>query len=272
MIQARRLLMAVCGTIVGLGLACGSASANEDFWKKVQQEGVLKVGGAEATPYQMRDPKTGEWSGVYIDILRMLADQLGVKLQVIDTTWDDLVAGLVSGKWDIAPSLNRTVKRSLVVNYSIPAHAYQISFVFKKTNSKIDPSWISLADFDKPNITFAVKGGTAEEQILTQQVKNATISRFPGQDEFRLAVVTGRADIAVDDADPNALFAASYPEWSHAVIPVPALAKQGVAFGFRKTVGLDEIQTLDILLEQLIAQGKVDKMFEEYDEKIVGKK
>jgi polar amino acid transport system substrate-binding protein len=98
----------------------------------------------------MRDPKTGEWSGVYIDIMRMLADQLGVKLQVVDTTWDDLVAGLVAGKWDIAPALNRTVKRSLVVNYSIAAHAYQLSFVFNKNNKKIDGSWISLADFDKP--------------------------------------------------------------------------------------------------------------------------
>ena len=95
------------------------------------------LGGAEATPYQMRNPQTGEWEGVYIDILRQLADQLGVKVQVVDTTWDNFVAGLIADKWDIAPALNRTVKRSLVVNYSIPAHSYQISFVFNKNKPKL---------------------------------------------------------------------------------------------------------------------------------------
>jgi len=117
-----------------------------------------------------------------------------------------------------------------------------------------------------------VKGGTAEEQVLSEQVKNATIARYPGQDEFRLAVVSGRADIAVDDADPNALFAKAYPEWSTAVIPTPALAKQGVAFGFPKSVPLEQIQTLDILIEQLIAKGEIEKMFDDYNTRIVGKK
>jgi len=254
------------------GITAPPAAAEATLWEKVQQAGVLKAGGAEATPYQMRDPKTGEWSGVYIDILKMLASDLGVKLQVVDTTWDNLVSGLVAGKWDIAPALNRTVKRSLVVNYSVSAHAYQISFVFNKNNKKINPSWTSLADFDQKGITFAVKGGTAEEQVLSEQVKNATIARYPGQDEFRLAVVSGRADIAVDDADPNALFAKAYPEWSTAVIPTPALAKQGVAFGFPKSVPLEQIQTLDILIEQLIAKGEIEKMFDDYNTRIVGKK
>src|SRR5215471_17544916 len=94
MLRLRILMMCLLAGVMSLGLAVAPAKADGDFWKNIQQRGVLKVGGAEATPYQMRDPRTGEWSGVYIDILRMLADQLGVKLQVIDTTWDDLVAGL----------------------------------------------------------------------------------------------------------------------------------------------------------------------------------
>ena len=62
-----------------------------------------------------------------------------------------------------------------------------------------------MEDFDKAGVVIALKGGTAENQILTDRIKTATITRFPGQDEFRLAVVSGRADIAVDDADPNSI-------------------------------------------------------------------
>jgi polar amino acid transport system substrate-binding protein len=265
----KTLLAVGAAAMMALGIGAGAARADDagSFWKKIQDAGVLRVGGAEATPYQMRDPKTGQWEGVYIDILQRLADQLGVKLEVTETSWDNFVSGLIANKWDIAPSLNRTVKRSLVVNYSIPAHSYQISFVFKNDNTKIDKAWKTLEDFDKTGVTFAVKGGTAEEQILSERVKNATINRFPDQDSFRLAVVSGRADIAVDDADPNSIFAASY-DWSATVLPDPPLARQGVAFGFAKSVSLEEIQTLDILIEQMVATGEVEKMFKDYAAKL----
>lgn len=125
-----------------------------------------------------------------------------------------------------------------------------------------------MEDFDKAGVVIALKGGTAENQILTDRIKTATITRFPGQDEFRLAVVSGRADIAVDDADPNSIFAASYPDWSTTVIPEPALARQGVAFGFSKAVSLEEIQTLDILIEEMVAKGEVEAMFKDWAAKL----
>jgi polar amino acid transport system substrate-binding protein len=267
-----KLIMVSIISLIAVGLVSTNALAEENLWKAIQEKGVLKVGGAAATPYQMRNPKTGQWEGVYIEIMQMLADELKVKLEVIDTTWDNLVSGLITGKWDIAPALNRTVPRSLVVNYSISAHDYQIGFVFNKNNPKINKSWKSIQDFDKEGIVFALKGGTAEEKALSDQIKNATISRFPGQDEFRLAVATGRADIAVDDADPNSIFAMEHKDWSMLVVPEPSITKQGVAFGFRKSVGLDEIQTLNILIEQLIAKGWVEKRFEDYFEQAAKEK
>ena len=38
------------------------------------------------------------------------------------------------------------------------------------------------------------------------------------------------------DADTNMLFAAINKDWSATVLPEPSLAKQGVAYGFRKSV------------------------------------
>jgi polar amino acid transport system substrate-binding protein len=266
--KLKKLVLLALTCVFLVGVVSSTAFAGEDLWRKVQRKGVLRVGGAAATPYQMRNPKTGEWEGVYIDILRMFAEEMEMEIEVIDTSWDNLVSGLITGKWDIAPALNRTVKRSLVVNYSIAPHSYEISFVFKKDNSKIHHGWMSVEDFDQRNITLALKAGTAEDKILSQRIKNATISRFPGQDEFRMALLTGRADIAVDDADPNSLFQQTYEELMN-IKPEPALAKQGVAYGFRKTVDLEEIQVFDIFLEQLIEKGAVEQMFAEYNERII---
>ncbi|MCH8997260.1 MAG: transporter substrate-binding domain-containing protein [Proteobacteria bacterium] len=260
-------ITAVCLGILmvfGVGAMSQDALAQEKLWEKVQNEGVLKVGAAVAAPHAIRDPKTGEWSGVAIDVLRKFAEGLDVELKVVDTTWDNIIAGMQAGKWDIAVALNRTQRRALAINYSQPYWFYQISLVFNKNNDKIDPSWKSLADFDKEGITIALMSGTAQDHSITPLIKNATISRLPDFDSSRMAVIARRADVLADDADGNMLFAESNSEWSGTVIPDPAIARQGIAFGFRKSVPLEEILALDILVEQLRAEGVTDRWMKHY--------
>jgi polar amino acid transport system substrate-binding protein len=245
-------------------LASAPAQAQERLWEKVQSEGVLKVGAAVAAPQAIRDPKTGQWSGVAIDVLKQFAATLDVDLQVVDTTWDNIIAGMQANKWDIAVALNRTPQRAIAINYSVPYWYYQISLVYNKTNQKIDPSWKSLADFDKPGVTIAVMSGSAQDHSITSLIRNATIARLPDFDASRMAVISQRADLLADDADGNMLFARSHPEWSATVLPDPAIAKQGIAFGFRKTVPLEDIQALDILIEELRAEGVMDQWMDHY--------
>jgi polar amino acid transport system substrate-binding protein len=253
-------------------LAGGPAEAQEKLWEKVQSEGVLKVGAAVAAPHAIRDPKTGQWSGVAIDVLKKLAETLDVKFQVVDTTWDNIIAGMQAGKWDIAVALNRTPRRAIAINYSAPYWFYQISLVYNKTSQKIDPSWHALADFDKPGVTIAVMSGTAQDHSITPLIHNATIARLPDFDASRMAVISNRADVLADDADGNMLFAKSHPEWSATVLPAPAIAKQGIAFGFRKTVPLEDIQALDILIEELRAEGVMDQWMNQYVTQILSTK
>ncbi len=260
-------IAAVClGIMLIFGVTAVSQNvlAQEKLWDKVQSEGVLKVGAAVAAPHAIRDPKTGEWSGVAIDVLRKFAEGMDVELKVVDTTWDNIIAGMQAGKWDIAVALNRTQRRALAINYSQPYWFYQISLVYNKNNDKIDPSWKSLADFDKEGITIALMSGTAQDHSITPLIKNATISRLPDFDSSRMALIARRADVLADDADGNMLFAKSNSKWSGTVIPDPAIARQGIAFGFRKTVPLEEILALDILVEQLRAEGVTDRWMDHY--------
>jgi polar amino acid transport system substrate-binding protein len=257
-------LAGAAALVLGGVLAGGPAEAQEKLWEKVQSEGVLKVGAAVAAPHAIRDPKTGQWSGVAIDVLKKSAETLDVNLQVVDTTWDNIIAGMQAGKWDIAVALNRTPLRAIAINYSAPYWFYQISLVYNKTNQKIDPSWHSLADFAKLGVTIAVMSGTAQDHSITPLIHNATIARLPDFDASRMAVISNRADVLADDADGNMLFAKSHPEWSATVLPAPAIAKQGIAFGFRKTVPLEDIQALDILIEELRAEGVMDQWMNQY--------
>jgi polar amino acid transport system substrate-binding protein len=266
-----RLFLAAVG-MLGAAIVAPAARAQtaEGYWQEVQKRGVLRCGAALAPPHVMRDPLTGAYSGLFVDFCNEFADKvLGVKAEMVDTTWDNMVAGLQAGRWDLSLALNRTPKRALAIAFSAPVWAYQISFVYDKANPKIkDPK--SLADLDVSGITFVVKTGSAEDAAMTANVKNATIMRLADVDANRLAVTSRRADIVVEDSDANALFVATDPKRWVALFPEPAVAKQGIAFGLRRTASAADIDALNIFLEEKAATGQTAAIFKSYVDKIVG--
>jgi polar amino acid transport system substrate-binding protein len=237
-----------------------SAQSSEGYWQGVQKAGVLRCGAAVAPPYIMRDPATGEYSGFFADLCREFADVLQVKPQFVDTTWDNIVAGLQAGKWDMSLALNRTPPRAMAINFSIAAMEYQISLAYNKENPKFPAGATSVADIDKPDITLAVMSGTAQDMARSAAVKQAQVLRLPTNDETRLALTSRRADILVDASDTNALFTQANPDWAVALNPAPALAKQGVAFGLPHGLSFSDVEVVDIFLEEKVATGHVDEL------------
>jgi polar amino acid transport system substrate-binding protein len=257
---AARLLAAVT-----LGAAALSASAQQPpaaagYWQNVQKTGVLRCGAAVAPPYVIRDPATGNYSGFFADLCRDFAEVLKVKPQFVDTTWDNIVAGLQSGKWDLSLALNRTPARAMAVNFSIPAMQYQISLAYNKKNPKLPANPRSVADVDKPELTIAVMSGTAQDKAISAVVKKAKLLRLPSNDETRLAVISKRADLLVDASDTNLLFTQSNPDWAVAFNPAPALAIQGVAFGLPPQLSASDVAVVNIFLEEKVATGQVDAL------------
>lgn len=246
--------------MTGLSTAAASAETADGYWQGVQKAGVLRCGAAVAPPYVMRDPASGEYSGFFADLCREFADALKVKAEFVDTSWDNIVAGLQAGKWDLSLALNRTPARAMAVQFSIPAMEYQISLAYNKENPKVPSGATSVADVDKKDVTLAVMSGTAQDKAITAAIKNATILRLPGNDETRLALVSRRADILVDASDTNQLFTQSNPEWAVALNPTPALAKQGVAFGMPHRLSAADVEVLNIFLEEKVATGHVDDL------------
>jgi polar amino acid transport system substrate-binding protein len=255
--------------MAGLSTTAAFAQTTEGYWQGVQKAGTLRCGAAVAPPYVMRDPASGEYSGFYADLCRELADVLKVKPQFVDTTWDNIVAGLQAGKWDVSLALNRTAPRAMAVQFSIPAMEYQISLAYNKNNPKIPAGAKSVADIDKEGVTLAVMSGSAQDKAISAAVKKATVLRLPGNDETRLAVVSKRADILVDASDTNLLFTQSNPDWAVAMNPTPALAKQGVAFGLPRQLSAADVEVVNIFLEEKVATGHVDELIRKAAEKVL---
>lgn len=230
-------------------------------WAGVQAEGKLRCGAAVFPPYVMRDPVTGEYSGFFSELCKQFGEEvLGVPVEFVDTTWDNIVAGLQSGKWDLSLALNRTPTRALAIAFSEPAVPYEITLVYNKSNPKIPTDAKGLADFDVDGMTIAVVSGTAMDKSISPLVEHANVVRLPSSDEARLAVMSRRADILADPSDSNALFVASNKDWAVALAPTPAISKQGIGFGLNATFPTKDIAALDIFIQEKIDTGAMDRL------------
>lgn len=256
----KRMLAPVALTLVAGTAQVASAQETGSYWQQVQASGTLRCGAAVAPPYVMRDPATGEYSGFFAELCREFAATLKVEPEFVDTTWDNIVAGLQAGRWDLSLALNRTPVRAMAVQFSIPAMEYQISLAYDKNNPKIPANPQAVADIDQEGVTLAVMSGTAQDSAISAAVQHATILRLPSNDETRLAVVSHRADILVDASDTNQLFTQSNPDWAVAFNPSPALAKQGVAFGLPATLSAQDVEVVNIFLEEKVATGHVEQL------------
>lgn len=259
-----KMISLVARALPVLALAAAAVTAQAQpggggYWQGVQKAGVLRCGAAVAPPYVMRNPATGEYTGFFADLCRDFAEVLKVKPQFVDTTWDSLVAGLQSGKWDLSLALNRTPIRAMAVQFSTAAMQYEISLVYDKNNKKIPAGAKSVADIDKPGVTLAVMSGTAQDRAISAAVKNAKVLRLPSNDETRLALTAKRADMLVDASDTNQLLLQANPHWAVALKPTPALAKQGVSFGMPLNLSASDAQVVNIFIEEKVATGQVDE-------------
>jgi polar amino acid transport system substrate-binding protein len=261
--------MAAAAFIAGTAMSAAHAqSEGEGYWQQIQKSGVLRCGAAVAPPHVIRDPQTGEFSGTFVDLCKQFAEVLGVSAEMVDTSWDNIVAGLQANRWDLSLALNQNPKRGMAIAFSEPVVQFQVTGVYDKANPKFATPPVSLADLDQAGTTIIIMSGTSSDLTLTPQIKNATILRLPDIDATRLALASRRGDILIDDGDSNALFAATAPDRWATLEPQPAISKQGIAFGLRRSASYADIEALNFFIEeknaigetQRIAQGYVDAL------------
>jgi len=169
------------------------APAQSSTLSRVMGNGVLRVAGLVGEePYFHKDLASGQWSGFCIDMATDIAKELGVKLEVVESTWGNSVLDLQANKVDISFGLNPTPKRALVVAFSAPLFFNTFAVVGRKGFAP--KTWAELND---PKVRIAVDLGSTHELIARRYAPSATITAFKNRDEAILATQSGRADCFV---------------------------------------------------------------------------
>jgi ABC-type amino acid transport substrate-binding protein len=180
-------VLAACSTSTNGGNV--AASTGNSLLKTIQDRGQLNVTTSLLYKPEFYKDANGQPAGFDIDILKMLATDLNVKLNIIDVPDNAAnIANVQSGRADmVSAGLVNTPKRSLVLNFTRGYVPYTQVIVVPTNGAN------SIADLNqKGKVITALQASTAffRAQLL---FPNATVEPL-AQDEALLDVATGKAD------------------------------------------------------------------------------
>jgi polar amino acid transport system substrate-binding protein len=238
-IAALGLLVVILGSVAACGSSTSTASGPKSLLADIKARGELRVGFASAQPWQSKNPTTGAWEGVYVDVMADWATTLGVKFTPVDTTWDNMISGLQAGQYDIASSLNARPKRSIVVSFSNALQSDIGSF-------SVTPAGgiTTFAQLNVASTTVCVQQGAAEDLSLTAANLKLQIQRLADQSSCRLALTSGRATAFFDDWNGNGPFAKAN-DGVKIIFPPTPFVNEGIGYAINLGYSYEDIAAIN---------------------------
>ncbi len=246
-------------------LSLNIMASDINLWKKstlneILQRGELRVGMEPGyMPFEMKDKK-GKIIGFDVDVVRKMAKDMGVKLKIVPTAWDGIIAGLLAGKYDIIVSgMTITQKRNLKINFANPYISIGQTMLVRESVAKGKSSWKEL---DKPEYTIVTKLGVTGEIATRKMFKHAKIRTFETEADAVQEVLNGKADAFVYDKPYNAMFMAKRGG-KGIVFWDKDLTFEPLGWAVRKG-DPDFLNWLDNFLNQIKHDGTYDKIYNKW--------
>lgn len=221
-------LLSVGVVAAGLGGLTRAAMAASSL-ERVKSSGTLRIGAiADGAPYYQKSLADGSWRGFYIDICQKLADDLGLKLEITETTWGNSVLDLQSDKIDVFFGLNVTPERQKVIDFSGPV--FNNAFTLIKRNGVAGETW---EDFNKPDMRIAVDAGSSHDSAVARHAPKAEKARLKTASDATAALQAGRADAQCLVLILALSLRAKNPAIGELILPTPVDSSSSNA-GFRR--------------------------------------
>ena len=192
-----RLVLALLA--LGLAAAARPAGADESKLDVIVARGVLRVGATgDYRPFALRDKASGTWSGIDVDLAQSLGKALGVRVELVQTSWPTLMSDFGAGKFDIAMGgITITLERQKTALFSAPMLRDGKTPIALCTNAA---RFQTLEQVDRPGVTVVVNPGGANERFDRAHLKQATIRVHPDNTTIFEEIIAGRADLMITDA------------------------------------------------------------------------
>ena len=200
----------------------------------------------------------GKLTGFDVEVGKLVAEGLGVEAEFMETAWDGILAGVDSGRFDIALNgVGFTEKRQEAYDFSDIYVYSQMVMVVRDDNEDIK----TLADLkgrktaNSPNSTYAT----------VAQNNGAEVTYVDTLGETMELLTQGRVDATLNDKDSVESYLQEHPE---AKIKIAlTVAGEPVAIPLKKGA---ETDTLEAELNRILSEARKDGRLAALSEKYFG--
>lgn len=197
---------------LALSLACFAdvASADSPVLDRIIDKGELRIGMSGNQPPFNAKSRTGQMIGFDVDLAGALAGAMGVKLNIVNKPFADLIQAMNDGKVDMVISgVSITPERARQVSFVGP---YMLSGPSILTRDSVLAKVQNAQEFNKSHLEMAVLGNSTSEAFVKRHMPEAKIIVVKDYDEGVEKVMKGSVDALVADMNICKLSAMRYPD------------------------------------------------------------
>lgn len=222
---------------------------------EIKARGELVVGSDAAyPPFEFVD-KDGNIVGIDIDIAKAIADHLGVKLRVVNTSFDGIIPALLAKKFDIIMSaMTITPERAKQVDFSIPYYNAGQLITVREDDNRIK------SEKDLQGKIVAVQLGTTGQFYAESIPGIKEIRKFETVDSAFLELKNGRVDAVIAD-DLTSLAFVKSTKGLKVINKLLTKEQYGIAVRKEDKALLREI---NIVIARLKKEGVIEKLREKW--------
>jgi polar amino acid transport system substrate-binding protein len=198
--RARRIALAgVFSSVIVIVAGCSGpatqAQSATSLLTQIQQRGVLRVADCLSfAPFGFKDDK-GNPAGYDVDIAGEMAKDLGVKVDIVDTTSANRIPNLQTDKVDVVLcNFTITTDRAKQIAFTDPYVVAGETLLVRK-----DSGLRGIGDLAGKTVAV-VKGSTNGDAVKTANPQ-AKVQEFDSSAAAVLAVKQGQADAMVEDSN-----------------------------------------------------------------------
>ena len=258
----------ILALVMALGslCACGNGTSTEN---PSATEKLVMATNAMFPPYEFVDDN-GEFAGIDVEIAGLIAEKLGLTLEIQDVAFGSIIGGVQTGKFDIGMAgMTVTEERLKSVNFST-SYATGVQAIIVPEDSDIksfDDFFIIKEDGTKEvkDIMVGVQQDTTGDIYLSDTIENDGIGedhviKYNTGNDAVQALVTGKVDAVVIDNEPAKSYVAAnegltiletaYKTEDYAI----CVAKENTAL----------LENINAALAELTADGSIDAIIAKY--------
>src|SRR6202158_3591495 len=166
---------------------------------EIMKRGTLRVGmTGDYLPFTYFDKATSKFRGFDVDLAETLGNALGVKVEIVQTAWPQLMKDFEADKFDIAMGgVTITLDRQKKGLFSTPIMREGKTPIARCADAG---KYATLADIDKPGTRVIINPGGTNERFARANIKSAEIKVYGDNVTIFDEIAKGDADLMMTDA------------------------------------------------------------------------